>query len=33
LRRRAFLRLTAERHDIQREIVALGREASGLPAP
>src|SRR6266576_1068508 len=33
LRRRAFLRLTAERHDIQREIVALGREASGLPSP
>lgn len=33
LRRRAFLRLTAERHDIQREIVALGREASGLQSP
>jgi len=33
LRRRAFLRLTAERHDIQREIVELGREANGLRPP
>jgi 1-acyl-sn-glycerol-3-phosphate acyltransferase len=31
-RRRAFLRLTAERHDLQREIVALGREVDGLPS-
>jgi len=31
-RRRAFLRLTAERHEIQREIAELGREVETLPA-
>ena len=33
LRRRAFLRLTAERHDIQNEIAALGREVDALYSP
>ena len=31
-RRRAFLRLTAERHDIRRQILDLGREVDGLLA-
>ncbi len=33
LRRRAFLRLTAERHDIQREIVDLGHEVDAIHSP
>jgi len=31
-RRRAFLRLTAERHDIRRQILDLGQEVDGLLA-
>jgi hypothetical protein len=30
LRRRAFLRLTAERHEIRRQILQLGQEVDGL---
>jgi len=29
-RRRAFLRLTAERHEIREQILALGREVEAL---
>ena len=32
-RRRAFLRLTAERHEIQNEITELGREVDALYSP
>jgi hypothetical protein len=31
-RRRAFLRLTAERHEIRRQILELGQEVDGLLA-